>query len=249
MSLPKTRRQLARVIDHTLLKPEATQAQIERLCDECLAHHFFAACVNPVWVAHCAARLANSDTGVVSVAGFPLGATTPPVKAFEALAVIESGAREVDMVVNLGALRVGDRLTVTRDIAAVVDAVKRADPRALVKVILETRALTDEQIILGCHCAAEAQADFVKTSTGFHPAGGATVEHVRLLRKHAGPLRVKAAGGIRDLPAALGMIDAGADRLGTSTSVAIVTALGPGVYVSSTRAGSRPGRTGRARSP
>ncbi len=229
MSLPKTQRELARLIDHTVLKPEATQAQIDRLCDECLEQHFFAACVNPVWVAHCAARLAGSDTVIASAAGFPLGATTPQVKAYEARIAIEHGAREADMVVNLGALVAGDRLSVTRDIAAVVEAVKRAAPAALLKVILETRALTDEQIILGCGCAADAGADFVKTSTGFHLAGGATVEHVRLLRKHAGPLRIKAAGGIRDLPAALAMIDAGADRLGTSASVAMITALGAGV--------------------
>jgi deoxyribose-phosphate aldolase len=224
-----TRAALARLIDHTLLKPEATQADIDRLCDECLEHHFFAACVNPVWVAHCAARLAGSDTLVASVAGFPLGATTSEVKAYEARTAIEHGTREVDMVVNLGALLAGDRAAVTRDIADVVQAVKRADPAALVKVILETRALTDEQIVLGCRCATAAAGDFVKTSTGFHPAGGATVAHVRLLRQHAGSLHVKAAGGLRDLPAALGMIDAGADRLGTSSSVAIVTALGSSV--------------------
>jgi deoxyribose-phosphate aldolase len=223
--MPKTRRELARLIDHTLLKAEATQAQIDRLCDECLEYCFFAACVNPVWVAHCAARLAGSDTVVVSVAGFPLGATTPAIKAYEALTAIEHGAREVDMVVNLGALIAGDRLTVTRDIAGVVETVKRADPQGLVKVILETRALTDEQILLGCRCAAEAQADFVKTSTGFHPAGGATVEHVALLRKHAGPLRVKTAGGIRDLPTAWAMLEAGADRLGMSASVAMLQAM------------------------
>lgn len=222
---PKTRMELARLIDHTLLKPEATQAQIDRLCDECLEHHFFAACVNPVWVAHCAARLAGSDTVVAAVAGFPLGATTADVKAYEALAAIEHGAGEVDMVAHLGALLAGDRLTVTRDIAAVVESVKRADASALVKVILETRALTDEQIILGCRCAADAQADFVKTSTGFHPAGGATVEHVALLKKHAAPLRVKAAGGLRDLPTVLAMLEAGADRLGMSASVAVVQAM------------------------
>ena len=228
MSHPATRPQLARLIDHTLLKPDATQADIDRLCDECIQYHFFAACANPIWVGHCTARLAGGDTVVASVAGFPLGATMPQVKAYEAQAAMEHGAREVDMVVNLAAVLAGDRLAVTRDIAGVVEAVKRANPTALVKVILETRTLTGEQIILGCRCALDAGADFVKTSTGFHPAGGATVEHVRLLRKHAGPLRVKAAGGIRDLPAAMAMIEAGADRLGTSTSVAIITALGAG---------------------
>jgi deoxyribose-phosphate aldolase len=162
---------------------------------------------------------------VASVAGFPLGATTSEAKAYEALTAIEQGAREVDMVVNLGALLAGEQTIVTRDIGAVVDSVKRADPDALVKVILETRALTEARIILGCRCAVEAHADFVKTSTGFHPAGGATVEHVRLLRRHAAPLRVKASGGIRDLRTALTMLEAGADRLGMSGSVQVVQAL------------------------
>lgn len=217
--------ELARRIDHTLLRPEAMREQIDRLCDECLEYNFAAACVNPVWVAHCAAQLIDSETRVATVVGFPLGATAAEVKAFEARTAVEQGAREVDMVVNLGALRAGARAAVVRDIRAVVDAAKRADADALVKVILETRALTDEQIILGCRCACEAQADFVKTSTGFHPAGGATVEHVALLRRHAAPLRVKAAGGIRDLPTALAMLEAGADRLGMSASVTAMEAM------------------------
>lgn len=223
--IPATRAELARLIDHTLLKPEATQAQIDRLCDECLEHRFSAACVNPVWVAHCAARLADSETVVAGVAGFPLGATTTESKAYEALTAVDDGAAEVDMVINLAALVAGDRAAVTRDIAEVVASVKHADPAALVKVILESRVLTHEQIALGCACAAEAQADFVKTSTGFHPAGGATVEHVALLKKHAAPLRVKAAGGIRDLPTALAMLSAGADRLGLSASVDVLRPL------------------------
>lgn len=129
------------------------------------------------------------------------------------------------MVVNLAALMAGDRAGVSADIGGVVEAVRRVNGDALVKVILETRALSDDRIILGCRCTAEAQADFVKTSTGFHPAGGATVEHVALLRKHAAPIRVKASGGIRDLPTALAMLNAGADRLGLSSSVAIVESL------------------------
>jgi len=223
--LPTTRAELARLIDHTLLTPEATADQVDRLCDECLRHNFFAACVNPVWVPRCVERLRGSQTRVATVAGFPLGATTTQAKALEARLAIEQGAAEVDLVVNLGALLAGDRTTVVRDIVAVVDAVKRVDDDALVKVILETRALTDAQIILGCRCVAEAQADFVKTSTGFHPAGGATVEHVALLHKHAAPIKVKAAGGIRHLPTALAMIEAGAARLGLSASVAVLTGL------------------------
>lgn len=223
--LPGTRRELARYIDHTILRPEATLADVHRLCDECVEHHFYAACVNPYWVAEAAKRLAGRGTVVCSVAGFPLGATTPAQKAHEALECVNAGAREVDMVANIGALREGRRDVVVRDISAVVDAVKRAAPDALVKVIVETRVLTDEQIILACRCVAEAQADFIKTSTGFHAAGGATVEHVALLRRHIAPIKVKASAGIRDLATALAMIEAGADRIGTSSGVAILAAM------------------------
>ena len=220
--LPQTPAELARFIDHTVLKPETTVEQIDRLCDECVEHGFCAACVNPVWVSRCVQRLARSQTVVASVAGFPLGASLTATKAGEARRAVEQGAMEVDMVANMGALVAGDADTVRRDIEAVVSATVGANSKALVKVILETRALTDEQIILGCRCAAEAQADFVKTSTGFHPAGGATVAQVALLREHAVPLKVKAAGGIRDLKTALAMIEAGADRLGMSASVQVI---------------------------
>ena len=223
--LPRSAAELARLIDHTLLKPEATRADVERLCDECLAHDFFACCVNPVWVATCAGRLAGSRTAVATVAGFPLGASLPEVKADEARRAIEQGAREIDMVANLGALRDGDGRRAAADIVAVVDAARRTRPDVLIKVILETAALTDEQIVLGCRCAAEGQADFVKTSTGFHAAGGARVEHVALLRRHAAPIRVKASGGIRDLPTAMAMLEAGADRLGLSAGVAILAGM------------------------
>ena len=223
--LPKTRAELARLIDHTLLKAEATSEQIDQLCQECLEHGFCAVCVNPLWVPRCVRWLLGSESKVATVVGFPLGASTTPAKAQEAQIAVAHGATEIDMVVNLGALLVGDKNSVVRDIAAVVTASKQAGEDALVKVILETAVLTDEQIALGCRCVAEAQADFVKTSTGFHPAGGATVEHVALLRKHAAPLKVKAAGGIRDLSTATAMIEAGADRLGMSASVAVVQAL------------------------
>ncbi len=225
MQLPKTRQELARFIDHTLLKPDATAEQVDRLCDECIAHGFAAVCVNPVWVGRCADRLAHHEAAVATVAGFPLGASLPETKALEALRAVEQGAREVDMVVNLGALIAGDRVAVTRDIAAVVESTRSADPDALVKVILETRALTGEQIVAGCVCALEANADYVKTSTGFHANGGATVDHVALLREHAGRMKVKAAGGIRGLTTAMQMIEAGADRLGMSASVAVVEEL------------------------
>lgn len=219
---------LARRIDHTILKPEATAAQLDRLCDEALEYRFAAVCVNPVWVARCSARFgrARSAPLVCTVVGFPLGATTPEIKVAETKHAIDQGALEVDMVVNLGALIASDRAVVTSDIESVVSAARRANDKAQVKVILETRALTDEQIIVGCGCAADAGAHFVKTSTGFHPNGGATVEHVALLRASVpAGMKVKAAGGIRDLPTALSMIEAGADRLGMSASVAVMAAL------------------------
>lgn len=232
MNLPTTRAQLARFIDHTILKPEATRAQIDALCDECLQHNFFTACIEPVWVSHCVRRLAGASTAVCTVAGFPLGTSTPATKAFEAARAVEQGAREVDMVIHLGELIGGDEAAVERDIKGVVNAVKKANPAAQVKVILETRALSDSQIIAACRLSGLAGADFLKTSTGFHAGGGATIEHVRLLRGHAasasrggGRMLVKAAGGIRDLKTALAMIDAGADRIGASASVAILNEL------------------------
>lgn len=220
-----TRREIARTIDHTLLKPEASAAQVDQLCDECRRFGFIAACVNPVWTARCVERLRGSDTLVATVAGFPLGASTPEAKAYEAQLAVQQGAREVDMVINLAALIAGDEAAARADVAAVVQAVKQANAAALVKVILETRALTDDQIVLGCRASAAAKADFVKTSTGFHAAGGATVAHVKLMRASAGGLKVKASGGIRDLATASQMLAAGADRLGMSAGVAVVEAL------------------------
>jgi deoxyribose-phosphate aldolase len=224
--------EFARRIDHTLLKPEATAAQIDHLCDEAIEHGFAAVCVNPVWVSRCAARFSRHSAAplVCTVAGFPLGASTSAIKVAETTLAIEHGALEVDMVVNLGALLAGDQETVSSDIAGVVVAARRASREACIKVILETRALSDEQVRLACTCADAAGADFVKTSTGFHPAGGATVEHVRLLRQcTSARVKVKAAGGIRDLPTALAMIEAGADRLGMSASVAVLATLRAGV--------------------
>lgn len=223
--VPTTRTALARYIDHTLLKAEATEAQIEQLCEEANRYHFKAVCVNPTWVARCAKLVAGSETAVATVVGFPLGASLTATKSAEARDVLELGAGEVDMVVNLADLLAGNRDAVVADISGVVEACRSVMADAVVKVILETAVLTDEQIILGCRCTAEAQADFVKTSTGFHPAGGATVRHVELLHKHASPLQVKAAGGIRDLETAQAMIAAGADRLGMSASVAVMEAL------------------------
>ncbi len=206
-------------IDHTLLKPEATAAQIEKLCAEAREHQFATVCVNPAYVALCAKLLAASGVGVCSVAGFPLGATFPALKAEETRQAIDAGATEVDTVINFGALRTGDFSLAFDDVAAVVEA---ARGRAQVKVILEMCYLDQRQKIAGCLLCKEAGADFVKTSTGFGP-GGATVEDVTLMRRIVGPqLGVKAAGGIRTYANALAMIAAGANRLGASAGISIL---------------------------
>jgi deoxyribose-phosphate aldolase len=213
-------RDLAALIDHTLLKPDAERREIEALCDEALEHGFAAVCVNPFWVKHAAARLAGASSRVATVAGFPLGASTTDAKAYEASRAVADGASEIDMVLNVGALRSGDVAVVRADIAAVVRACHAG--RALVKVILETGLLSDAEKERACLLAREAGADFVKTSTGFGP-GGATAADVALLRRTVGPdLGVKASGGIRDLATATAMIEAGATRLGTSSGLRIL---------------------------
>ncbi len=228
MNEPISPHELAQRIDHTLLKPEAQPAQIDRLCDEAIRHDFRTVCVNPVWVARCAARLAGQRPRVCTVAGFPLGASHPATKAAEARQALDDGAAEIDMVLHYAALIAGDADSAVRDVATVLEAVRRTRADALLKVILETAALTNEQIALGCRCAASGGADFVKTSTGFHAGGGATLASVALMKTQAAnmqgrpPLRVKASGGIRDLVTARAMIAAGAERLGTSSGVAIV---------------------------
>ena len=219
-----TSQQLAAMIDHTLLRPEVTCAQIDRLCGQALDHGFYAVCVNPLYVSQAARRLAGSPVVVASVAGFPLGANTTAVKIEDARQAIDAGAREIDMMLQLGALIAGEKNRVRDDIAAVAETVHAASPDHVLKVILETAALSPELIALGCRCCAEAQVDFIKTSSGFHPAGGATEQAVRTLKKLATPIKIKAAGGIRDLKTALSMIEAGADRLGMSASVAVIRA-------------------------
>jgi len=223
---------LAKTIDHTLLKPQATPDQIDRLCDEALQYGFFGVCVNPIYVKRTAMRLESAGQKcttdhyplVISVAGFPLGSDLSQTKADQAHRAVDSGATEIDMVIPLGMLIAGDYRAVRNDIEAVVRVVHRVSG-GIVKVILETGALTDEQIISGCRCCAEAEADFVKTSTGFHECGGATIEHVRLMHRHASPMRVKAAGGIRSAAVAVEMIRAGACRIGTSSGVAMIESL------------------------
>lgn len=214
-----TVRDLAAIIDHTLLKPEATKDQIVKLCEEAMEFGFASVCVNPTYVSLAAGLLKDTPVKVCTVVGFPLGASTPLVKAVEARDAIAAGAREIDMVINVGALKSGDDDLVGRDIRAVVEA---ARGKALVKVILETALLTNDEKVKACLIAKAEGADFVKTSTGFGP-GGATVEDVRLMRKVVGAdMGVKAAGGIRTLETALAMVEAGASRIGASASVAIV---------------------------
>ena len=215
---------LASMIDHTLLKPEATRAQVEQVCDEAKQYGFASVCVNPVYVKLCAQRLKGSPVKVCAVVGFPLGATLPEVKAFETQQALEAGATEIDMVINIGALKDGDNDLVARDIAAVVRAAHAGN--ALVKVILEAALLTDDEKITACQLAQSAGADFVKTSTGFGP-GGATAEDVALMRRAVGPtMGVKAAGGIRTLADAQKMIAAGATRIGASASVKMMAEAG-----------------------
>ncbi len=213
-------REIARLIDHTLLKPDATREQIEQLCREAREHGFATVCVNPVWVHLCSDLLHGCGTRVCTVAGFPLGATPPEVKAYEAARAVADGACEVDMVINVGALKSADYRLVEHDIAAVVATCRPGG--VIVKVIIEAALLSDDEKVRACVLAQAAGADFVKTSTGFGP-GGATAADVALMRRVVGPtLGVKAAGGVRDLKAAQAMIEAGADRIGASVGVKIV---------------------------
>lgn len=206
------------LIDHTILKATATRDDIERLCDEAIEHSFASVCVNTCWVPLCAERLANSEVEVCCVVGFPLGAMATDPKAYEARWAVDNGADEVDMVLNVGWLLAGEDDAVRADIAAVVEA---AQGRC-VKVILETCYLNDEQIERACRLSVEAHATFVKTSTGFG-TGGATVHDVALMAKAVnGAAKVKASGGIHTAEEAAAMVEAGADRIGTSSGIAIV---------------------------
>jgi deoxyribose-phosphate aldolase len=211
---------VAAMIDHTLLKPDATRQNIEELCREAAQFHFATVCVNPTWVALCARLLAASGVGVCSVVGFPLGATTSDVKRYETQRAIFDGAREIDMVINVGALKSGDLRVVERDIEAVVAACRECG--VLSKVIIEAALLTDDEKVTACTLAKAAGADYVKTSTGFGP-GGATAADVALMRRVVGAdMGVKAAGGVRDLESVNAMIAAGATRVGASAGVKIV---------------------------
>lgn len=215
-------RDLAGMIDHTILAPDASREQVLRLCEEAREHGFASVCVNPVWVSLVAESLEGSDAVACSVVGFPLGASTTAAKAYETSRAVADGAREIDMVIDIAAAIAGDRDALVRDIRAVADAAH--EDGGLLKVIIEACLLTDEQKVLACEAAVEAGADFVKTSTGFS-TGGATAEDVALMLRTVGPkIGVKASGGIRTREQALAMIAAGADRIGASKGVEIIAA-------------------------
>lgn len=213
---------IAAYIDHTLLKPESTKEQVIQLCKEAAEYEFASVCVNPSYVETAAAELKDSKVKVCTVIGFPLGASTSQTKAFETKDAIAKGAEEIDMVVNIGAIKSGDNELVKNDIQAVVEAAKG---KAIVKVIIEASLLTDEEKVSASRLSKEAGADFVKTSTGFS-TGGATVEDVKLMRETVGAgLGVKASGGVRSLEDVQGMIEAGASRIGASSGVQIMQGL------------------------
>ena len=207
-----------KLIDHTLLKANATKGDITKLCDEAMQYDFASVSVNPVWVSYCAEYLKESDVRVCTVIGFPLGANTSQVKAYEAKMAIEEGADEVDMVINIGALKAGDMDTVYQDIQTVVDA----SQGHCVKVIIETCLLTDEEKVLACQQAMKAKATFVKTSTGFS-TGGATIQDVALMKQTVGDqCEVKASGGVKTFEDMEAMVRAGASRIGTSSGISLM---------------------------
>lgn len=211
---------LAKYIDHTILKPDVTDQDVIKICDEAKAHHFFSVCVNPYFVSLVAKELQDTDVKVTSVIGFPLGASTSEIKALEAKKAVEDGANEIDMVINVSALKDGKYDYVQKDIEAVVHAIKG---KAILKVIIETCLLTNAEKIKACELSKTAGAQFVKTSTGFS-TGGATEADVKLMKQTVGDaLEVKASGAVRDYATALKMVEAGATRIGASSSVGIVT--------------------------
>jgi deoxyribose-phosphate aldolase len=221
--MPQKESEIARLIDHTLLKPEASREDIQRLCEEAIDSGFATVCVNPWNVSQAAELVRGSEVRVCAVVGFPLGATLPIVKEFEAGEALKAGAQDIDMVINVGALKSGQEALAEADIRGVADASHRAG--ALCKVILETALLTREEKVRGSLLAKKAGADFVKTSTGFGP-GGATVEDVRLIRETIGSgTGIKAAGGVRTLEDLRKMVEAGATRIGTSSGVKIIEQL------------------------
>lgn len=210
---------IAQYIDHTVLKADAVTADIEKICKEAAEYNFKTVCIQPYWIPYAVEQLAGSEVGITTVIGFPLGANASEVKAFEAKQALKDGATEVDMVINIGALKSEDYDTVLNDMKAVVDAV---DGEAVVKVIIETALLTKDEKVRASELAKKAGADFVKTSTGFS-TGGATVEDIKLMRATVGPdMGVKASGGVSDYADAVAMVEAGATRIGASSGITIV---------------------------
>lgn len=218
----QSKQELARRIDHTLLSPTAVEADIRRLCQEAMEHRFAAVCVTPKWVSLAADLLRGSGVWTAAVVGFPLGTSSPHLKALEAEEAVRNGADELDMVADLAAIVQQDPQGLRRDIEAVWKVCRQMNPPVVLKVIIESAVLTNEQVVFACRIGQEIGVDFLKTSTGMHKAGGATVEHVRLMAQTAPRCKIKAAGGIRTVQQALAMIEAGAARLGTSASVAIL---------------------------
>jgi deoxyribose-phosphate aldolase len=209
-------------IDHTLLKPEALKEDIEKLCKEAIKYNFHCVCIHPKWIKTAAEMLEGKLPCVCSVAGFPYGTNMTKIKAIEAKEAIIAGAGEIDIVSDISAIISKDERSVVNDIYAVSKVCKSFSPKVLLKVIIESALLTDEQIVFACKCCNKAGADFIKTSTGFHSAGGASIEAVKIIKENAGYCKVKAAGGIRTLEQAISMIQAGADRIGCSASVSII---------------------------
>jgi deoxyribose-phosphate aldolase len=214
---------MADSIDHTLLKAEATRAQVLRLCEEAKNYGFHAICVSGRWVALAADRLYGS--GVAAVVSFPLGADTTRAKVTQTREIIHAGADEIDMVADLAAIIEGDTRYLVRQLRDVLEVCRSMRPPVLLKVIIESAALTTEQKILACRAADQVGVDFLKTSTGFHPAGGATIEDIRLMKETAPDCKIKAAGGIRTAQQAVAMLEAGAERIGTSCAVQIMQEL------------------------
>ena len=211
--------ELARYIDHTILKPEATEEDVAKVCDEAIEHNFYSVCVNTTWTEFCARRLRGTGVKLAVVVGFPLGAMDGRAKGFEARHAVELGAHEIDMVMNVGAFKSGRLKEVEEDIRWVRRSIRQ---KTVLKVILETALLTDEEKVIACQISKKANADFVKTSTGFSK-GGATARDIALMRRTVGPkMGVKASGGVRDYDGAVAMIRAGATRIGASSSVAII---------------------------
>lgn len=224
--LPQTKEELAGFIDHTLLSATATREDIQRHCAEAVEYGFYSVCVQGRWISLTADILHGKGVKIDGVAGFPFGADSVKIKAAQAEDVIMAGADEVDMVADIASILTGDRKYLTDDIKAVLKVCHSMRPAVVLKVIIEAAALTDEQIIFACKVAREAGADFVKTSTGYHPAGGAAVENVKLMAQSAPNCKIKAAGGIRTAQQVLDMIAAGASRIGTSASVDIINQFG-----------------------